>query len=58
MSDEADTVPMCISCGGETIRGGPIVPDEAMVRNRWTWCAFGSGWSWCYAARRFTRAER
>jgi len=54
-SDET-TKPRCSYCGGEAIGGGPIVPDEAMVRERWELCAFGEGWRWCWVQRRFMRA--
>jgi len=46
-SDDATTRAVCATCGGEAIKGGPIVPDEAMVRSRWAFCSFGDRWSWC-----------
>lgn len=44
---DAETVARCQNCGSKAVKGGPIVPDEEMVRRRWDVCAFGDGWSWC-----------
>lgn len=52
---DAVTRAVCADCGGEAIKGGPIVPDEAMCRARWDVCAFGAGWRWCWARGRFLR---
>lgn len=52
---DAETVPRCCDCGERAIKGGPLVPDEEMVRRRWDVCAFGDGWSWCCKAKRFKR---
>jgi len=54
--DDAATRAVCQDCGQDAIKGGPIVPDEMMVRARWAFCAFGPGWVWCYTQRRFMRA--
>lgn len=46
--DDTATRAVCADCGGDAIKGGPIVPEEAMCQRRWTWCAFGDGWAWCH----------
>lgn len=53
--DRARTVPICIDCGAEAIKGGDIVPDDETVR-RWAFCAFGDGWRWCKTRDRFVRS--
>jgi hypothetical protein len=54
-ADDAETVARCQDCGERAIKGGPLIPDEEMVRRRWDVCAFGDGWSWCCKAKRFKR---
>lgn len=54
-SDTDETVVRCAECGEIAIKGGPLVPDEKMVRRRWDVCAFGDGWSWCQRSRNFKR---
>jgi hypothetical protein len=56
VTHDAATIARCQTCGGQAIKGGPIVPDEEMVRRRWSVCCFGDGWSWCHVARRFQQA--
>jgi len=50
---DAYTIVRCADCSAQAIKGGPIVPDEAMCRERWRVCCFGPGWSWCDTHKRF-----
>lgn len=51
--DDDETIVRCGECGEVAIKGGPLVPDEEMVRRRWDVCAFGENWSWCHRERNF-----
>jgi hypothetical protein len=60
MSDDVPTAAVCRECGKSAHKGGPIRPDEQMVRDQWgAWCAFWGGdetapaWSWCATWRKF-----
>jgi hypothetical protein len=55
VTSDAATIARCRTCGKQAIKGGPICPDEEMVRGRWRVCCFGDGWSWCDTAKRFMR---